>query len=219
MAQDVVQVIDAESFSAVFNVSRETMAALKTYETLLIKWQKSINLVANSTISDLWQRHMLDSAQLSGLVSQPVQHWVDLGSGGGFPGLVVALLRAHEPDFQMHLVESDQRKAVFMREVVRQTSAPVTVHCQRIDVFAAEFGPNAQIISARALAPMDRLLAWAAPLFGPDSIGLFLKGQGLSDELISARKGWIFNSDVIPSRSDPSGAILKVEDLHAADHI
>lgn len=219
MAQDMVQVIDAESFSSVFNVSRETLAALRTYELLLSKWQKSINLVANSTIPDLWQRHMLDSAQLSWLVSAPVRHWVDLGSGGGFPGLVVALLRAHEPDFQMHLIESDQRKSVFLREVVRQTSAPVKVHCLRIEVFAAEFGSLADVVSARALAPLDRLLDWAAPLFGPDTTGLFLKGQGLSDELISARKGWIFNSEVISSRSDPSGSILKVEDLHAADHV
>lgn len=219
MAQDMVQVVDVESFSAALNVSRETMAALRTYEALLLKWQKSINLIANSTVSVLWQRHMLDSAQLSELVSGPIRNWVDLGSGGGFPGLVVAILRAHEPGFMMHLVESDHRKCVFLKEVVRQTSAPVKVHAARIETFGESFAPAPEVVSARALAPLDRLLDWAAPLFDSKTTGLFLKGQGLSDELISARKGWIFNFDVIPSRSDPSGSILKLEGLHAADHI
>jgi len=219
MAQDMAQVIDAESFSRALNVSRETMAALQTYETLLLKWQKSINLIANSSIPYLWHRHMLDSAQLSGLVSGPIRNWVDLGSGGGFPGLVVAILRAQEPGFMMHLVESDQRKCVFLREVARQTSARVKVHAARIETFGETFHPAPEVVSARALAPLDRLLDWAFPLFDSRTVGLFLKGQGLSDELISARKGWIFNFDVIPSRSDPSGSILKVEGLHAADHI
>lgn len=219
MAQDMVQVIDAESFSAFFNVSRETMAALQTYEMLLLKWQKSINLVSNATLPELWCRHMLDSAQLNGLAEGSVRHWVDLGSGGGFPGLVIAILRANEPEFQMHLVESDQRKCIFMREVVRQTGVNAVIHTARIEKFVTEFAKIPDVVSARALAPLERLFDWSAPLFGPATTGLFLKGQGLSDELISAQKDWIFKSDVIPSRSDPSGSILRVGGLHAADRV
>ena len=217
MPQNLVQVVDAESFSAATHVSRETMERLAQYESLLIKWQRSINLVAKSTLDQLWQRHMLDSAQLADLAPQSALYWADLGSGGGFPGLVVAILLRERPGFKMHLVESDQRKGIFMREVIRETGAPAEVHTARIENFARETDLKPDVVSARALAAMDRIIEWAHPLFGPETIGLFLKGQGLEDELTSARKGWIFEETVIPSLSDPSGSVLQLRGLHGAD--
>lgn len=221
MSQHIVsdgsQVLDAESFSAVTHVSRETMAGLVLYETLLRKWQKSINLVSSATLPELWRRHMLDSAQLVALAPESARLWVDIGSGGGFPGLVIAIILKNRPGFRMHLVESDQRKCVFLREVARETGAPVEVHARRIEDFAAESGLKADVVSARALAPLERLLGWAAPLFGTETIGLLLKGQGLEGELTEARKGWIFEAEFSPSRSDPSGCVLKLRGLHGAD--
>ncbi|ABS62895.1 methyltransferase GidB [Parvibaculum lavamentivorans DS-1] len=220
MTQHIVsggpQVVDSESFSALTNVSRETLDRLLSYEALLRKWQKSINLVSNGSLPELWRRHMLDSAQLVCLVPESARRWIDLGSGGGFPGLVIAILLRERPGFQMHLVESDQRKCVFMREVARVTGAPATVHTVRIEAFAqgAEAG---DVVSARALAPLDRLFGWAAPLFGPETIGLFLKGQGLQDELTLARESWIFDAEFSPSQSDPEGSVLKVRGLHGPD--
>ncbi|MAB12746.1 MAG: 16S rRNA (guanine(527)-N(7))-methyltransferase RsmG [Parvibaculum sp.] len=217
MPQNLVQVVDAESFSAATHVSRETMERLAQYESLLLKWQRSINLVAKSTLDQLWQRHMLDSAQLANLAPDSARCWIDLGSGGGFPGLVIAILLRDRPGFRMHLVESDQRKGIFMREVIRETGAPAEVHTARIENFARETDLKPDVVSARALAAMDRIIEWAHPLFGPETIGLFLKGQGLEDELTSARKGWIFEETVIPSLSDPSGSVLQLRGLHGAD--
>ena len=220
MTQHIVsggpQVVDAESFSALTNVSRETLDRLLIYEALLRKWQKSINLVSAASLPELWRRHMLDSAQLAGLAPESARRWIDLGSGGGFPGLVIAILLRERPGFHMHLVESDQRKCVFLREVARITEAPVTVHAARIETFAERAEP-ADVVSARALAPLDRLFGWAAPLFGPDTIGLFLKGQGVQDELTLARESWIFDAELSPSQSDPQGSVLKVRGLHGPD--
>lgn len=220
MAQHIVsegsQVVDAESFSALFDVSRETMERLATYEALLLKWQKSINLVSAGTLPELWRRHMLDSAQLVTLAPEGARRWADLGSGGGFPGLVIAILLAGRPGFEMHLVESDQRKCIFMREVARATGAPATIHNKRIEAFAEGAGAF-DVVSARALAPLDRLLGWAAPLFGPGTTGLFLKGKGVEDELTLARKSWIFEADLHPSQSDPAGSVLVLRGLHGRD--
>lgn len=192
------------------------MERLARYESLLTKWQKSINLVSASTLPELWRRHMLDSAQLAVLAPEGARRWADLGSGGGFPGLVVAILLAGRPGFEMHLVESDQRKSIFMREVARATEAPATIHNCRIEDFAAAQGVF-DVVSARALAPLDRLLFWAAPLFGPQTVGLFLKGQGVQDELTLARKSWIFEADLHPSQSDPAGSVLMLRGLHGTD--
>lgn len=214
IVSDGAQVVDAESFLAATRVSRETIKRLVLYETLLRKWQKSINLVSSATLSGLWRRHMLDSAQLVGLAPEKARIWADLGSGGGFPGLVVAIMLKERPGFVMHLIESDQRKCVFLREVARETGAPVEVHARRIEAFAAESGLKPDVVSARALAPLDRLLDWAGPLFGPETLGLFLKGRGAEGELTEARKGRIFEAEISPSRSDPSGSVLMVRGLH-----
>lgn len=217
IVSDGAQVVDAESFLAATHVSRETIERLALYESLLRKWQKSINLVSSASLPELWRRHMLDSAQLVALAPENPRIWADLGSGGGFPGLVIAIILRESPGFSMHLVESDQRKCVFLREVAREAGAPVEVHNRRIEAFSAESGLKPDVISARALAPLDRLLDWAAPLFGPQTLGLFLKGQGAEGELTEARKRWIFEAEFSPSHSDPSGCVLKLRGLHGAD--
>ena len=210
-------VFDAESFAAAAHVSRETMARLQTYEALLRKWQASINLVAPSTLPDLWNRHFWDSAQLVRLAPDAAR-WLDLGSGAGFPGLVVAILLADRPGFSMRLVESDQRKSIFLREVIRATKAPASVHTARIEEFSWPEGePLPDVISARALASLPKLLGWASSFWGKATIGLFLKGQGVSAELTDSAKDWIFESEAIASQSDPSGTVLKLWGLRHAN--
>jgi len=205
----MVEVVDAESFSALLHVSRETMERLTVYESLLLKWQKSINLVSPSSLRELWRRHMLDSAQLVKMAPAAPRVWMDIGSGAGFPGMVVAILMANNPEFHMNLVESDSRKAIFLKETARLTGAPVTVHTMRIE----ELSPGLlqpDVVSARALASLSRLLAYSESFFRPGTTGLFLKGAGYKEELTEARKDWIFSSEAFPSRSDPAGVVLKI---------
>lgn len=214
MTQKTRQVIDAESFFAVTHVSRETMARLTDYESSLQKWQKAINLVAKSTLETAWSRHFLDSYQLATLVPEDARLCVDLGSGGGFPGLVLAILFADRPGFQMHLVESDQRKGAFLREVARKTGAPATVHTARIEkVGASGVLGTADLVSARACAPLDRLFDWSEPFFGPGTVGLFPKGTNVQGELTDAQKSWTFTYEKLPSLVQADSTILKVEDL------
>jgi 16S rRNA (guanine527-N7)-methyltransferase len=199
-----------EGFASETGVSRETLERLRTYADLLAKWTARIDLVAPSTLPDLWRRHMLDSAQLSPLIPAEARRLVDLGSGGGFPGLVLAILGA--PD--VHLVESDQRKCAFLREVARATATPVTVHAARIEAVPAL---GADVVTARALAPVDRLLGWAVPHLAPDGFCLFLKGARSDDELTAAAGTWTMAADPLPSRSDPSGRILRLRGVARAD--
>ena len=210
-----MQVIDAESFLAVSGVSRETMGRLEAYEALILKWQKSINLVSSATLTHLWQRHMWDSAQLVELAPEEARNWVDLGSGAGFPGIVVAAMLRERPGFQMHLVESDQRKGVFLREAARIMELPVTVHSVRIEAFEPAETPD--VISARALATLSQILEWTSSFWGKQTVGLFLKGQTASEELTEAQKGWIFNTEAIASQSDGSGKVLKLWGLKDAN--
>lgn len=211
------QVTDAESFLAVTRVSRETLVRLSDYESLLLKWQRSINLVSARTLPDLWRRHMLDSAQLVDLAPPEARIWVDLGSGGGFPGLVIAILLRDRPDACVHLIESDRRKCVFLAEVVRATGAPVRVHTARIEEISQSGAlGHMDVVTARACAPLDRLLGLAAPFFGPDTIGLFPKGQGAAEELTVAEKCWKLKFNQIASLSDPRATVLKVKGLRRA---
>ena len=182
------------------------MARLALYAGLLERWQKAVNLVAPSTIPDLWGRHMLDSAQLWPLLPPATKRLIDLGSGAGFPGLVLAILGVPE----VHLIESDQKKAAFLREVARETAAPATVHCRRIET--VEPFP-VEIVTARALAPLPRLLELAAPFLEAGAIGLFLKGESAAEELTEARRQWTMTVTAEPSRTNPQGAILRVESL------
>lgn len=197
-----------EDFQAVTGVSRETLDRLRLYADLLTKWQKRINLVGPATVPDLWRRHMLDSAQVFPHLPAGTPRLIDLGSGAGFPGLVLAILGVPE----VHLIESDQRKGVFLREVARQTEAPVTVHTARIE---AVQGLKAPVITARALAALPKLLEWATPLMEEGGQCLFLKGQNLDEELTAAREIWIFDEDRFPSQSDSSGVLLRLREVHS----
>ncbi len=208
------QVLDAESFFEMAHVSRETMERLSVYESLLRKWQDSINLVSKSTLGDVWRRHFWDSAQLLDLSSDKHLKWADFGSGAGFPGLVLAILARDRVGFQMNLVESDQRKSVFLREVIRETGALARVYTSRIEApeTIAAIG-HCDALSARACAPLVRLLGWAEPYFGPETEAFFLKGTHADEELTLARKSWTFRVTSYPSQADPEGCVLKVEQL------
>ncbi len=198
-------------FAAATGVSRETLSRLEMYAKLLQHWQKRINLVAAASLADLWRRHMLDSAQLLSLVTLPAgRHWVDLGSGAGFPGLVVAICAPPLSDLTVHLVESDQRKVAFLHEVIRQTQARAIVHPARIEELPYL---SADVVSARALAPLEKLLPLAEKFWKDDSVGLFLKGRRVDDELRSVSDCWSLTYDVVPSISDSSGRIVRLRKL------
>ena len=190
------------------DVSRETLARLEVYAALLHRWQKAINLVAPASLPDLWRRHMLDSAQLRALAPEGARVWLDLGSGAGFPGLVVAALCAGRPGFAVHLVESDRRKCAFLRAAVVEMGLDVAVHACRIE---AAPPIRADVISARALAPLDRLLGYAARFAGADTRLLLPKGRDVHQELDAAARLWRFRADVTPSRSDAGGGIVVID--------
>jgi 16S rRNA (guanine527-N7)-methyltransferase len=203
-----------EQFTEITGVSRETRARLRAYLEALTAWQARINLVGASTLVDPWRRHFLDSAQLAPLLPAEARIIVDLGSGAGFPGLVLAILR---PSSVVHLVESDARKCAFLHEAARATGSAPTIHHSRIETIQP-FACDA--ITSRALAPLDRLLGFASPfleLSPPEVQCLFLKGIGAAQELTRCRKGWKMRVERIPSRSDPTGAILGLREVRRAD--
>ncbi len=219
-----------EAFQKDLNVSRETMARLERYAALLEKWSKAINLVSPASLPELWRRHMLDSAQLLALLPPPPDGrpriLLDLGSGAGFPGLVLAILGAGE----VHLAEADGKKAAFLREAAQITETPVEIHNLRIE----DIGPlHFDVLTARALAPLPRLLDLIAPLFpgeaneqtniqdsspgnvrqGREPVALLLKGRNADRELTDAGEKWMMRAQAIPSRSDPQGRILRITGL------
>jgi 16S rRNA (guanine527-N7)-methyltransferase len=180
---------------------------LTTYVNLLSEWNERLNLVAPSTLPDAWRRHILDSAQLAPLIPPEAKTIVDLGSGAGFPGLVLAIMLSRT---RVHLVESIQKKCRFLEAVIAATGANAEVHCCRAEDLK---GLKADVVTARALAPLDRLLPLALPFFAPGTIALFLKGRSVNDELTLAAKSWRLDATPIPSRSDPSGTVLRVTGL------
>jgi len=198
-----------EDFAAATGVSRETIERLSAYAALLIKWQARINLVSASTLDDLWQRHMLDSAQLLPLLPQETTSLVDLGSGPGFPGLVLAILGIPE----VHLIESDQRKCVFLAEAARAAGVKPIIHNKRIEQLE---GIGAGIVTARACAPLDQLLTYAQRFLWHDGKALFLKGAAVEEELAAARKNWQMEVERFPSASDPKGCILRIGQVRRA---
>lgn len=207
-----------EEFAHVFPVSRETREKLETYVDLLKRWQKTINLVAPATLNHTWHRHMADSAQLLALAPGDARAWVDLGSGGGFPGLVLGIMLGERSGARMTLVESDSRKAAFLREVARTVSAPVDIVCGRIENAATQFSlASVDVVTARALAPLPRLLGLCRPLFGSTTIALLLKGRDAEVELAEAHAEWSstwpFAADLVPSRTDKEGRIVVVRAL------
>lgn len=203
-------------FARAFAVSRETIEKLEVYETLLRQWQKTINLVAPSTLDHIWSRHFADSAQLFALAPEDAKRWLDLGSGAGFPGLVLAIMLSGRDGAKVTLVESDTRKAAFLREVARRTGAVVDIQPERIEKVATQTKLGAvDVITARALAPLPRLLELAAPAFSSHTTGLFLKGREAETEVDAARERWTFDSRLQPSLSDSGGRIVVVRGLQA----
>ena len=196
-----------EGFAELFRVSRETLDRLTTYVELLQRWQARINLISPATLPDIWRRHILDSAQLLPLLPHPGVNLYDIGSGAGFPGLVLAILGASH----VHLIESDQRKTAFLREAARITSTSLQLHMVRAEKLAAQ---GANVVTARACASLPELLDLAAPLLAPAGICLFLKGRGAEAELTAANKTWKMRAAKIASCTDPTGVILRLEDLH-----
>lgn len=196
------------------SVSRETTDRLHIYESLLRRWNSKINLVAPSTLEDVWNRHFVDSAQLWPLRPASVLSWLDLGSGAGFPGLIIAILaEAASNGPRVTLVESDLRKSAFLNTVLRETGVSARVVSKRIE--NADLG-RFDVVSARALAPLPKLLSLSAPYFGPDTVGLFPKGAGAELELAEALAFWRFSVQKVVSRTDPRGVILKVGELSHA---
>ncbi|WP_417515744.1 16S rRNA (guanine(527)-N(7))-methyltransferase RsmG [Minwuia sp.] len=206
--------MDRAQFAAATGVSRETLERLDIYAAELARWNRAINLVAPRTLDAVWQRHFLDSWQVLAVAGRADGPWIDLGSGGGFPGLVLAACGAAP----ITLIESDQRKCVFLRETARKMAVPVTVLARRInDVPPAA----ARFVSARALAPLPKLLEMAYRFNGPDTRYLFLKGQDVESELTDATKYWKFDVSQHPSRSDlgrdSRGSVLSIGALRRHD--
>lgn len=197
------------------DVSRETFAALKGLEDLVRKWSPAINLVSKATMSDLWDRHIADSAQLFLLCPPDARAWVDLGSGGGFPGLVLAAIaREQHPGLKFTLVEADQRKATFLRQAARSLGLTVVVLDQRIESLAPL---QADVISARALAPLSDLLGFAAVHLRAGGTAIFPKGARHAEELTEARNRWTFDIETRPSQSDRDSAVLVIRNIHRAN--
>ncbi len=203
---------DRERALALVPVSRETLARLDRLVELLIAWQAHTNLIARSTMPTLWTRHIADSLQLVGL-APGASVWADLGSGGGFPGLVIACALAETEGAHVHLVESIGKKATFLREAVRATGAPATVHAQRIEDFVDKVPESVDVVTARALAPLPELLTMAYPLLTTGALGLFPKGQDVAVELTEAAKYWKIQSSLIQSRTDSKGRIVIVRGI------
>lgn len=202
----------AEDFAAATNVPRETLDRLRLYARLLIEWQERLNLVGPSTLPDLWHRHFLDSAQILNLTAERQQQlgrparWLDLGSGAGFPALVIAIMGAGH----VHLVEKSPRKCQFLRAVAEATAAPATIHEGRAEDLRLQ---GIDFITARAFAPLGRLLRLAHPFFAAGTQAYFHKGQSLDEELTEARKSWNMSLAIHPSITDNRGRIIRVEEL------
>jgi 16S rRNA (guanine527-N7)-methyltransferase len=194
------------------DVSRETRARLDVIVTQLRKWQSRINLVAPSTLGDLETRHIADSLQLLVLAPE-AKSWIDLGSGGGFPGLVVAAVLAERPGAEVHLVESNAKKCAFLRETSRLANLEIAVHQERIEVVAPRLDRHFDVVSARALAPLTQLLGYAEPFLKRGAVGLFPKGADVDDEIDVALRAWNFAHDLIQSRTESKARIVRVRSL------
>lgn len=197
--------------TAVLQISDLATERLKIFVALLAKWNAAINLVSPASLTDVWTRHVADSAQVIDYAPIRRARWLDMGSGAGFPGVVIALITADTPNpVEMILVESDQRKAAFLSTVSRETGVPMIIQAARIEAVAPQ---NVDIVSARALAPLVKLCAFAERHLAPDGAALFLKGGHYDAEIAEARRTWSFSLDVGRSSTDPAGAILIMKDF------
>lgn len=193
------------------DVSRETLDRLESFEAHLRKWTPRINLVAPNTLPQLWTRHIVDSAQLFAHAPKTARHWVDLGSGGGLPGLVCAILaQQHLPDCRFTLIESDKRKSAFLMTTAHALGVPVTVLAQRVEAVPPQ---SADVVSARALAPLRDLLALVQRHLAEDGVALLPKGRNWAEELAAARAEWQFSVRAELSQTDPDARLLKLKDI------
>lgn len=198
--------LDAAGFARIAGVSRETLDRLEAYVALLEKWRRRINLVSRSSMADVWRRHMLDSAQIVNYLPADCRRLIDFGSGAGFPGLILAILGIEG----VELVESDGRKCVFLCEAARITHTKVIIHNQRIESLAAF---PVDVITARAFAPLDRLLAYAAPFSASHTRLIALKGAYIDKELTVATKCWKMDIERHPSLTDPNATVLCIRHI------
>ncbi len=193
--------LDPHGFAALSGVSRETLVRLDAYAELLVRWSARINLVGANTLGDLWRRHFLDSAQLFAHLPEGTRSLIDLGSGAGFPGLVLSI--SGVPGVE--LVEADARKCAFLREAARVAAAPVAIRNSRIEALPPHI---VDVVTARGCAPLDRLLLLAQPFIGPDTVCLFPKGERAREELTAASQAWTMDATFHESRTDRRGVIL-----------
>jgi 16S rRNA (guanine527-N7)-methyltransferase len=199
--------------AASLDVSRETKEKLELLEHELRRWQAIKNLVGPATLSQIWDRHIVDSLQLLDLAPE-ARTWLDLGSGAGFPGLVLAIAGA-ERGLTVHLVESNSRKCAFLRHVARLAGVSAKVHAARLETVIPGFVGRADVVSARALAALPLLLEWTEPLLKAGTTGLFPKGRDAEIELTEARKRWTFAADILPSRTDSEARILRITSIES----
>jgi 16S rRNA (guanine527-N7)-methyltransferase len=192
-----------EAVVTAFGVPRETADRFQVLVDELRRWQGIKNLVGPATLAEAWSRHIADSLQLLDL-APGASTWLDLGSGAGFPGLVLAIA-GRERGLAVHLV--------VLRQVARLTDAPATVHAARLETVIPAFVGRADVVTARALAPLTQLVAWTQPLLANGTVGLFPKGRDVVSELTAARESWRFDADILPSRTDPEGRILRLSSL------
>lgn len=210
-AQPEAPVSDAASFAAVSGATPAQVADLDRFRVMLADWNERMNLVGPATLPDFWNRHAWDSAQLLKLAPEALT-WADLGAGAGLPGLVLAILGKDRPGFHVHLVESMAKRCRFLSEAVASLDLPATVHNARAENLAL----SVDIVTARACAPLARLLGYARPYLKAGATGLFLKGQDVVAELQDASKSWDFEADTVPSASDERGRIVRVRKLRRA---
>lgn len=190
-------------------VSRETLVRLEAHRALLAQWAPRINLVGPGQLEEYWTRHALDSAQLL-LHAPEARRWVDLGSGAGFPGLVLACCLADRPGAEVLLIEPNQKRAAFLREAIRATGAPAKVLACKAEE-AVERVRDCEIVTARALASLARITELAHPILSRGAVGLFLKGADAEAEIAEARRLWSFRASLASSLSDPRGRIVRLE--------
>lgn len=191
------------------DVSRETFEKLKAFAELARKWNPKINLVSKSSLDDLWSRHILDSVQIFELATGRGK-WIDLGSGGGFPGIVISILNQEERNFDVVMVESDQRKSAFLRTAIREFDLSAKVKTERIEELECL---EADVLSARALADLTKLLGFAELHLKRGGIALFPKGQSWQREDLEARQDWNYDLETVTSKTNSDAAILKIKDI------
>lgn len=193
-----------------WNVSRETYERLTAYHDLVLKWSPKINLISKSSIPDLWERHIWDSAQVVDIAPK-TGSWVDIGSGGGFPGIVAAIFsKESTPERVVTMIESDHRKAAFLRTVVRELRLNAQVLVKRVEAATPQ---NADILSARALSDLSHLLEFAKRHLNPNGVALFPKGETWEKEVNAASESWSFHCNAHTSRTNPRAAILEIRDI------